>query len=256
MGLRKKKKIPTVSFATIVWEKDWKYVLLDPGYLPTLQIKNNCFDFLEKILIINNVNNLDEVRDAAQHWVQKGVLTKVIVAQEIEKEMTSFFQVQRQDFKIGEDARFYENVNCDWLYYNALGPLSAIYSAKGDYLLYLTGDVRLDQKVDWIEPSLEMMENHSKLKVANLVWNGKMGEAKRESYRRTRDFFIAKQGFSDQMFLVSQKTFRQPIYGEIREDASHYPRGDVFEKRVFSYLKNRGFERIIYRHGSYTHENF
>ena len=33
------------------------------------------------------------------------------------------------------------------------------------------------------------------------------------------------------------------------------PTTDVFEKRVFSYMKNRGWERITFRRGSYIHQN-
>jgi hypothetical protein len=100
------------------------------------------------------------------------------------------------------------------------------------------------------------MRKVDKYRVANLVWNENYREVKKESYKKEWNFFVAKQGFSDQLFLVRAEEFRQPIYGEIRADSSHYPRGDVWEKRVFSYLKNRELERIIYRRGSYTHENF
>ena len=99
------------------------------------------------------------------------------------------------------------------------------------------------------------MEKEPRIKVANPTWNGKYKEAKKESYRTTWNFYRAKEGFSDQLFLVKKADFCHPIYGEILSDSMHYPRGDVFEKRVFSYMKNRGWERIVYRHGSYTHEN-
>ncbi|MBU6447214.1 MAG: hypothetical protein KGQ49_07435, partial [Verrucomicrobia bacterium] len=55
--------------------------------------------------------------------------------------------------------------------------------------------------------------------------------------------------------LVKTADFQAPIYGEIRADGAHYPRGDVLEKRIFSYMKNRGWARITYRRGSYTHED-
>jgi hypothetical protein len=79
---------------------------------------------------------------------------------------------------------------------------------------------------------------------------------KRESYRKNGPFYVARQGFSDQQFLLKASRFRQPFYREIRPDASHYPRGDVFEKRLFCAMKNRGWERLIYSKGSYTHANF
>lgn len=229
---------PSVTFATSCWEKDWKHILLKPDYLEKLQIGNHLYPFSEKLLVINNVENLDEVKEAAQKKVDAGVLSRFVVAYDI----LEFFDLKRSDFN-------------EWQYYNALGPLMAIYETKGDYLLYLTGDVYLKKPVRWIHWATRFMEKKPNVKVANLTWNDRKDEVKNESYRRTWNFGLSKEGFSDQMFLVRIEDFRAPIYTEIREDSHHYPRGDVFEKRVFSFMKNRGWERITFRRGSYTHEN-
>lgn len=228
----------SVTFATNCWEKDWKHILLNSDYLEKHQIAYNQYPFCEKLLIINNVDDLEAVKRAAQEKVDAGIITRFVVAEDV----LEFFGLKRSNFN-------------DWQYYNALGPLSAIYQAKGEYLLYLTGDVFLKKPVRWIYRATRYMEKNSIVKVANLAWNNRDDEVKKESYRRTWNFWVAKEGFSDQMFLVRTKDFQAPIYGEIREDSHHYPRGDVFEKRVFSTMKNRGWERIIFRRGSYTHEN-
>jgi hypothetical protein len=251
-----KRNFPTVSFSTCVWEKDWRAVLLDPDYLKVKQIENHAFPFSEKLLIINNVSDLAAVEAAAAKKVEEGVLTRTIVAERIAGEVLDFFQLKRSDFRMGKDAGLYKDVNLDWIYYNALGPLCSLYVAKSDYLLFLTGDVRLDGKVDWVGKAIRRMEKRPECKVANLVWNNRFWEAARESYKVGWNFFTAKTGFSDQMFLVKTADFRAPIYGEIREDSSHFPRGDVWEKRAFSAMKNRSWERLIYWRGSYTHENF
>lgn len=156
---------------------------------------------------------------------------------------------------MGPDAGQYQNVSADWIYHNAIGPLTAIYLCQSDYLLYLTGDVRLDEPIEWIQRALGIMEKDSRYKVANLTWNNRSEEARRESVRSYKGFYVAAQGFSDQLFLVKRSDFRAPIYREIREDASHFPRGDVFEKRVFSMMKNHGWLRLIYAKGSYIHEH-
>jgi hypothetical protein len=252
----KRSPLPSVTFATSVWEKDWRHVLLDPDYLRVKQIGNHSFPFSERLLVINNVSDPAAVRAAAEAKVADGTLTGYCMSETMASEALSFFQLPRAEFRIGPDASNYSNVNPDWIYYNALGPLCALYVAKSEYLLYLTGDVRLDKKVDWIGRSMRRMEKSPFLKVANLVWNGRYQEARKESYKREWNFYLAKEGFSDQMFLVKTSDFRQPIYGEIRPDSSHFPRGEVFEKRAFSAMKNRGWERLIYRRGSYTHENF
>ena len=218
----------------------------DSTYLSEKQIGNHSFPFHERLLIINNVSDLDQVQKAAEKKIDEGVLDRYVVADE---KILPFFHLKRADFT--SDGK----VNNDWVYYNAIAPLTAIYEARSDYLLYLTGDVYLERKVRWIGHALRLMEKNPNYKVANPTWNGKYGEAKKESYRKSFRFFIAKEGFSDQLFLVKREDFCAPIYSEIRPDSHHFPRGDVFEKRVFSYMKNRQWERITYRHGSYTHEN-
>jgi hypothetical protein len=230
--------IPSVTFATSCWEKDWRQILLDPSYLKLHQIGHQQFPFAERLLIINNVNDLNMVKQAAQEKIDEGILTRYAVADDI----FPFFQLKRGDFN-------------DWQYYNAIAPLTAIYECKSDYLLYLTGDVYLKKPVQWIPWALKYMAKRPEVKVANLTWNDNYREAKRESYRNTWNFYVSEQGFSDQMFLVRKGDFCGPIYGEIRQDSNHYPRGDVFEKRVFSYMLNRNWERITFRRGSYTHEN-
>lgn len=241
---------PKVTFATCCWERDWREILLNPEYLRVGQIGNHNFPFSEKLLIINNVLDLEAVKIAAHKRVEEGVLSRVCVAEEIAPQVFDFFHLKKSDF-VPE-----AGISPDWLYYNALGPLTALYLTSSKYLLYLTGDVRLDKRVSWIDKAVSRMEKIEKYSVANLVWNKNYREAEKESYKKEWNFFVAKQGFSDQLFLVRTEEFRRPIYGELRSDSSHYPRGDVWERRVFSYLKNRGLERITYRRGSYIHENF
>lgn len=241
--------MPTVSFATACWEKDWKTLLREEGYLETYQIGNHRFPFCEKILVINNVQDLQQVEEEAQKLVARGVLTRVVVATD---DVAGAFSLKREEFVP-------DGVLCsdpDWVYYNARAPLAAILAAKGDYLLYLTGDAGLQSPCSWIAPSLRWMEKDPTIFVANPVWNGSYREARRESYRKTWNFYRAKKGFSDQMFLVRTKEVQQPIYGYIDPQSGHYPRGDVFEKRLFSYMKREQKERIIYRRGSYTHRSF
>src|SRR5271154_4952025 len=108
----------SVSFATACWEKDWKLLLLDPTYLRVRQIAHHQFPFAERLLVINNVQDLNQVRQAAQAKVEEKALTRFVVADEIASEALSFFGLQRGDFV------------SDWIYYNALAPLVALYAAR------------------------------------------------------------------------------------------------------------------------------
>jgi len=235
-----------VTFATSCYEKDWLYILLHPEYLRVKQIERHCYPFAERLLVINNIDpkNLPEVCRAAQRHLDNGTLTKIVFAEQIADEVFSFFQLQRSDF------------SNDWLYYNALAPLAAIYSCQTEYLLYMTGDSSLNRPIPWIDEAIHRMKNEDRYKVANLTWNDKYEEALREADGMDGPFFVASRGFSDQMFLVRAEDFKQPIYREIHPESHHFPWGDIFEKRAFSAMLYRGWKRITYRDGSYCHQNF
>lgn len=243
--------MPSITFATSCWERDWKKILLDPLYLPLHQVEMHRVSFDEKLLIINNVEDLQRARQAAFEAVEKGMIDRFEEAPSQGEKILASLGLKRGDFRPSPE---HPGVSADWLYYNALAPLAAIYHCKTDYLLYMTGDVFLKRPVSWIKKAIRVMEKNRQVKVANLAWNGRYDEVRRESFRRGLFFAYSRSGFSDQMFLVRAKEFQQPIYGEIRADSHHFPRGDVFEKRVFSYMKNRGWQRITYRWGTYTHD--
>lgn len=247
--LRKKIGSPVVSYATCCYEDDWRYILQKPDYLKIKHIENNLYNFDSKILIINNVSNYGEVFSFAEKKVKEGVLSHVYIAKDFEREVLSFFNLKKEDFKADKG---YKD---EWVFYNAMGVLTAIYLSKTDYLLYHTGDCYLEAPVNWISLAIGEMERKKKYKVANLCWNNNLEEAEKESYKRTKNFYVSKSGFSDQQFLVKLDDFKRPIYNEIRNDSHHFPRGGVFEKRVFSFMKNHRWKRITYRHGSYIHKN-
>ena len=251
---KEEKQDVTVTFATSCWKGDWKKILEDQDYLATMQIANHDYPFLKKMVVINNVDNLSEVKQLAKKRKEEGIITDYFVAQEHAKKVLDFFHLKKEGFKKGSDAHLYENVTDDWIYYNAIGVLTAIYFCDTDYFLYHTGDSYLKKKVSWIDKAIDLMEKKQKYKVANLAWNEKYDEVQKESKRCKKDFYVADRGFSDQFFLVRTKDFQQPIYQEIRNDSHHFPRGDVFEKRVFSYMINHGWKRLTYRYGSYFHE--
>src|SRR6185295_18769281 len=104
--------IPSVTFATSCFERDWRLILLDPNYLRKLQIGNHQFAFQEKLLIINNVEDLEMVKKAAQIKIDEGVIDRFVVANGI----PDGFGLKADCFDT-------------WQYYNALGPFTAIHEA-------------------------------------------------------------------------------------------------------------------------------
>jgi exonuclease V gamma subunit len=70
--------------------------------------------------------------------------------------------------------------------------------------------------------------------------------------------FCIGYGFSDQMYLIRTEEFRRPIYNEHNEKSSNYPDygGELFEKRVNSWMLNHNRYRVTYLGLSYKHRNF
>ena len=60
-------------------------------------------------------------------------------------------------------------------YYYSNHELVSIYLCKTDYIVFYTGDTRLNEKVNWITPAIVKFEENSNYKVANPVWNYKYG---------------------------------------------------------------------------------
>ncbi len=61
------------------------------------------------------------------------------------------------------------------------------------------------------------------------------------------------------MYLVRTSDFRSPsVHNETHALPSRYPwyGGELFEKRVDSWMRNHGFHLITYRGASYEHRNF
>lgn len=253
--LKKNKKFPRITFATCVWEKDYRQILGEDDYLKTKMIANHNFPFQEKILIINNVDDFDHAYSLAKKRVDQGILTKIYHTKDDHEDVMDFFWLTKDKFKAYEKLKK-ENKNTDdnWVYYNALGPLSAIYHCNTEFLLYHTGDTRLLKKSDWIDDAICAMERNRRYKVANLNWKEGTDIIK-ESYKKKGKFYISKKGFSDQLFLVRTEDFKRPIYSKIRSDARHYPRGETFEKRVFSHMANNKWLRLTHTDQFYLSKN-
>ncbi|MNY60581.1 hypothetical protein D3C86_1971540 [compost metagenome] len=65
-------------------------------------------------------------------------------------------------------------------------------------------------------------------------------------------------GFTDQCYLIKRDIYIGKIYNEYNIESDRYPKygGELFEKRVDSYMRNNNLHRIIHKHKIYTHQNF
>jgi hypothetical protein len=233
-------QLPTVSFETKCYERDWE-ALLRTGRLRDM-VARNCFPFAERVLYINNVRHVAPVAQAAEELMRAGVITSYIVVEDHARQALEFFGIDRDSFRGG--------------YYYSIQELVGIYLCRTQYLVHFSGASILEGPLPWIEPAVVRLRTNPAYKVANPCWNGSYAEARDEAHAEDQDFFVG-QGFSDQCYLIPVADFRARIYHERHPASERYPSygGELFEKRVDAWMRSHGWLRLTYQHGSYVHQN-
>jgi hypothetical protein len=232
---------PTVTLETKCWEGDWKHIL-EGEWLRLLAERNVC-PFSEKILIINNVKETSVVSRHAERAIQRGWITKYIIVAEHAAEALDFFSVSRESLGIG--------------YPYSIAELVGIFLCRSDFLLHYAGDCMPAASSDWVSRAVRLMSQDPRVKICNLHPGKNPGGERHGLVDETDDFYIDR-GFSDQCYLVRTEDFRQRIYNESHPDSARYPRygGELFEKRVDSWLRNHGYLLATFKHAHYNHKNW
>jgi hypothetical protein len=233
---------PSVTLETKCWEQDWEFLLRTDRIERTIELSR--FNFAKRTLCINNVADVGKVCRYAERLIKSGVLTDFVIVAEKEKAALDFFRLTKESLTSG--------------FVYSIAELVGIYVCDTDYLLHFSGDSRPTTETAWLPSALARFEGDPHAKVANLTWNGNYSEAASESFAEDPDFYVG-YGFSDQMYLVRTADFRNPeVYHETNPLSARYPRygGELFEKRVDSWMRNHDYHRLTYRHASYEHKNF
>ncbi|PFH82781.1 hypothetical protein [Bacillus sp. AFS088145] len=230
-----------VTFETKCYEKDWE-ILLKTDRIEKM-IKFNQFQFREKILYINNVQDVREASRHADKLVARDVLSSYIIVDDYSNEALNYFEITKESFKGG--------------YYYSISELVSIYLCNTEFLLHFSSDSILEKPFNWIDLSILKLQDDERIKVANPVWNGNSFEAKQESIDEDENFYIG-YGFSDQCYLIRTNDFKNKIYNEKNPISERYPiyGGELFEKRVDAWMRNNHFKRITFKHGNYIHQNY
>jgi hypothetical protein len=232
-----------VTIETKVWERDWEFVL-EKSRLAALMERCH-YSFHHKTLMINNFKDYSAVIKRAEILVQDGIIDQFFLVEDYASKALDFFHIDFDSFGSG--------------YVYSIAELVSIYLCRTEYLLHFSGDSLpcAEAKGDWLVKCIDALNSDPNLKVANLTWNHQYSAAWRESIKTDTDFFIG-YGFSDQMYLIRTCDFRAQIYNETNAASSRYPAygGNLFERRVDSWMRNNEFLRATYRHSSYIHKNF
>ncbi len=233
----------SITLETKVWENDWELVLKTSRLRDLVSRCNHSFD--QRILYINNVKNPSIVEAHAQKLINEGVIDQFVHVHEHAQEALDFFHLSKE--KLGKG------------YYYSIAELVSIYLTKTKYLLHFSSDAIPEKKISslWLQEAIELLSAKNDVKVFNLTWDHRFKEAKNESISEDSEFFYG-YGFSDQMYLIRTEDFRAPIYEEINEASNRYPKygGELFEKRVDSWMRNHNHIRASSKKYSYIHKNF
>lgn len=229
-----------ITFETKCYEKDWE-ILLKTDRIEKA-IANCNYNFKEKIIYINNVNDKEKVCFYANKLVEKGVVSKYIMVDEYAEKALDFFNIKKDDFKGG--------------YYYSIQELVGIYLCETPYLLHFSSDAMIKKPFNWIGEAIDIMAKNDNISVAIPTWNNKYNEAKMDSLDEIENFYLG-YGFSDQCYLIPVNKFKAPIYNEKNAASDRYPKygGELFEKRVDSWMRNHEIKRLICKNGSYIHQN-
>ena len=232
-----------ISFETKVWEKDWELILKTSRIEMLISQCNYPFD--RKVLLINNVTNLSKVSAEAERLIKKGVLTEFIHVAEYAKKALEYFELSEESLGLG--------------YYYSIAELVSLYLTDTKYLLHFSGDTTIVSETpkDWLKKGLEILENDPQIKVFNLGWD-KSRVKMIEELIFENDQYWSSIGFSDQMYLVKTEDLKGKIYNYYHPYSDRYPKygGELFEKRIDSWLRTHNFYRATLKDGRYIHQNF
>ncbi|PSL23693.1 hypothetical protein [Chitinophaga ginsengisoli] len=234
----------TVSFFTVCYEGDWERILKENRLERIIRQCN--YHFFEKGLIINNVKDRSLVERYAEEAVKKGIIDVYFFSEDYSDKILSEFSIKRSSFRLD----FYDG------YYYSIGPLTAVYNAKGKYLLYFTGDCLIEtHSVPWISESIERMEADKQIFVASARGADTEPECNHHAIGEDESY-IYTNGFSDQCFLVETRRLRDKIYNHYHYYTERYPiyGGDLFERRVNGYMCGNQLSRIVKKGAFYSHE--
>lgn len=231
-----------IRLDTKVWEGDYRDVLT-AKYLNKLSSRTGIAAPNIRVML-NNIMYPRNAKRLAEHAKRDGLIGDYFLVDEIASEVLSFFDLDRVSF--GSGYRF------------SICELAAIYLNELPYTLHFSGDSMPSHAIsNTFYAHAKHALKKENVRVVNLMWNQNYIEHELQSKSEDSLFWYSIGGFSDQMYLVSTSEFRQKIYGYSHPHSLRYPSyaGNLFEKRVDSFLHTNNYLRATYKHGVYLHEN-
>lgn len=189
---------------------------------------------------MNNVNDPSHVLEAAGRLVDAGVLTSVVLVVERLDRALAHYGLTAGDFGRG-------------LWYSS-AELVGLLECETKYLLHYASDVAMGHRSDWCVRGIELLRSDPRVAVVNPVWNGRLAEVRRESVDESGRHALGR-GFSDHCYLVEADRFRKADLAVGHPASDRYPEygGELFEKRVDSWMRGSGLLRATDLSACYIH---
>ncbi len=233
----------SLTVETKVWEKDWQFIL-EKGFIQQLMLGVGR-DATKRRLLINNVDRPTSVALCADQLIKDGVIDDYVIVGDYSEAALQFFNLRKSDLGKG--------------YYYSIAELVSIYLCDTEFLAHFSGDTTVPEDVPncWFDAAVSLLQERPDVSVVNLAWDDKFKEVDKDSLF-VDDEFAYGYGFSDQMYVVRAAEFKSRIYDYSHPASDRYPKygGNLFEKRVDSWMRVEKRLRATSRKWSYQHSNF
>ena len=232
-----------LTIETKCYEKDWKLILTKSRLT---KVFNRCLmPDSKRVIYINNVKCRRTVEKRAKKLKDKKIIDEYYFVEDYAQEVLNFFGLKKEEFTLG--------------YYYSIQELTGIYLCTTPYLLHFAGDCILDKiqnHSNWIKDGIKLLNSKNDISVVNASWDKTFKEPCNESFYSKGGFYYG-MGFSDQCYLIKVEEFRRQIYKYNHNKSSRYPKygGELFEKRVDSYLRVFNKTRLTSVDCVYNHKN-
>ena len=265
-----------ITVATNCYEKDIYYLLERKGIKRALEAFN--YTFYERLLIINTKEKDKEVVKLAQECVREKIIDSYFFVCEYRDEIVNYFKIdsfkKTIKLRISLNEGLQKSLKNIYHFYfpkigksklssplkrvydaegYSIGPLAAIYFAKGDFLLYFTEDCIQSEGDDWIDPAVRLLTANPQFLCArpfndclDLDWY-KNWEIK--------DGFYIRFVFTDQMFLAPVQNLVSVDYNYPYENTLYPAYGaNGFESKIFNYMQKSKQTILVSKNCKYIHD--
>lgn len=265
-----------ITVATNCYEKDVYYLLERKGIKKAFDAFN--YKFYERLLIINTKEKDAEVLRLVQECVRENIIDSYYFVCEYRDKILNNFKIEsfKKTVKLNLSLRKGVQKNLKSIYHfyfpkigksklispikreydgegYSIGPLAAIYFAKGDYLLYFTEDCIQSEGSGWIDPAVRLLSNNPQFLCAR-PFNDCLDLDWYKNWEIIDEFYI-RFVFSDQMFLAPVSNLVNVDFN-YHYDNTLYPvyGGNGFESKIFNYMQKSKQTILISTDCKYIHD--